>query len=98
MDTFGYVFLSAALIFVCGVIFLLYRHTDKLPRGSVLVIGILLWIAGQSASGSHDRLSRGLSGLITMIGFISVVFGVIQLTRKAPSHTPPPQPPKDENL
>ena len=97
MDIFGYTFLTVALFFVGGVIFLLCRYTDKLPRGLVLIIGILLWLTGQSVSDSHDRLATGLSGLITMIGFIAVVFGVIRLTRKAPSQTLPPQPPTDEN-
>jgi hypothetical protein len=99
MDTFGKIYIAVSLVLLVAMIFIFSVISRRAPKGTLLAVGVGLWLIGQAISGVPVREIRGLSGLCILSGFIGGLLGIFDLIRKKndpePS-APPPLPPKNE--
>lgn len=70
----------------------LYLISRVTPRGTVLVIALVCWAAGQGVSRSEIAQVRLIGGVITMTGCAGAVLGLVDVFRKRK----PPQPQTEE--
>jgi len=99
MDTFGKIYIALSIAVLIGLLFLFSFISRRAPKGTLLAVGVGLWILGQALSGVPVREVRGISGLCTLSGFIGGLLGIFDLVRKQKEPAtaqPPPLLPQDE--
>ncbi|MBI2825191.1 MAG: hypothetical protein HYX69_10945 [Planctomycetia bacterium] len=93
MDAFGIAFLIVVIVVFVFAIVGLWRVSQVLPRGMLLLIAIIgVFVAGALPGG--DRLLVGIKGVCQLIAFAALIFGIIDAVhkRKPPAQTAAPPP------
>ncbi|HUG10904.1 MAG TPA: hypothetical protein VMM36_07815 [Opitutaceae bacterium] len=82
MDTTGKVYIAITVIVLIGMIVAFWFISRSAPRGTLLIVGIILWVVGQQVSGIADREMRFLGGVCALAGFMGVLLGLFDVFRK----------------
>jgi hypothetical protein len=82
MDATGKIYLAIAVISVIAAIVAFWFISRKTPKGTLLAVGIILWIVGQSIASQPVREMRLISGVCKFSGFIGGILGLFDVFRR----------------
>lgn len=79
-ENYGTVLLCLAIAFVAVCLVVLWLISKRAPRGTVLVIAVILYIAGVAVSGKRVREIAMLAGSLKILGVAAALIGIADLT------------------
>ena len=82
MDTIGKIYIAVTIVSLIGMIFAFSLISKRSPKGTLLIVGIVLFFVGRTISGIPVREVRGISGICMVSGFIGGLLGLFNLFRK----------------
>jgi hypothetical protein len=89
MDVLGKVYLGIAAAAIVGAILGYWLLSKKGPRGALLFVAALLYVAGMQVGNAPQdppvREIKALGGVLQLTGFIGIVLGIIDLVRRKPA-------------
>jgi len=82
MDTLGKLYLIATIPVLVGVVVAFRYLSLCAPRGTLLAVGVVLWLIGVPLSESRVREIAGVGSLCMVFGFIGGIWGLISFFRR----------------
>jgi hypothetical protein len=82
MDTTGKMYLAILVASVVGAVVAFWFISRKAPRGTLLAVGVLLWVAGRSIASQRVREMQLVSGICTLSGIIGALLGLFDVLRR----------------
>ena len=80
--------IAFAIVFVIGGLIALFFVSKKTPKGTVLAIAAVIYVASFAAQGIRIREVVLLTGAARMLGFAGGILGIIDLVRRRSPKAP----------
>lgn len=93
MDTTEKTYLAISIAALVAMLVIFRLVAKRTPRGTLLALGICLWIVGQSLAPGTTRPMRLTCGLLMASGFVGGLMGLLDAARPrkpVASNTSPP--------
>jgi len=79
---YGYVLLTIAIVAILLILVGMWVISRKAPRGSLLILALLLYAVGWLLKGIRVREVSLVSGVLQMAGFMGILLGIFDAIRK----------------
>jgi hypothetical protein len=84
---YGVIILVSCILAVVTGVAVLWLISRRTPRGTVLILAIVIYATSWAIGSGNTREMRATVGVVRMIGFIGLVLGLIDTFRRRPDHT-----------
>ncbi len=86
---YRYVLLGIGLTILIGGFVALFLLSRRSPKGTVLVVAIMIWAFGASVAAIREREMLMIGGSLKLLGFTGTILGIVDLVRRRRRPEPP---------
>ena len=82
MDTTGKIYMAIAAVAIIAAVIAFWFISKRAPKGTLLAIGVALWVFGSIMSSQPIREMKLIAGILQLSGFIGGILGLFELIKK----------------